>query len=52
MLCFLDIDECLLEDNFCDYGQCINKVGLYECECEFGYILVEDKKSCVGKLFY
>lgn len=49
---FSDIDECLLEDNLCDHGQCTNKAGSYECECELGYIPAEDKKSCVGKLLY
>lgn len=52
MLRFSDIDECLLEDNLCDHGQCTNKAGSYECECELGYIPAEDKKSCVGKLLY
>lgn len=46
---FLDIDECLNEDSLCEHGQCTNKAGSYECECEIGYIPAEDKKSCVGK---
>ena len=45
----LDIDECLNGDNLCEHGQCTNKAGSYECECELGYIPDEDKKSCVGK---
>lgn len=48
---FLDIDECLNEDSLCEHGQCTNKAGSYECECEIGYIPAEDKRSCVGKAF-
>lgn len=46
---FLDIDECLNGDSLCEHGQCTNKAGSYECQCEIGYIPAEDRKSCVGK---
>lgn len=46
---FVDIDECLADENLCVNGQCTNIQGSYECQCEIGYIPAEDKKSCVGK---
>ncbi|XP_053706616.1 collagen and calcium-binding EGF domain-containing protein 1 isoform X1 [Synchiropus splendidus] len=42
----LDIDECA-EKNVSVCSQiCLNSVGSYRCECEKGYFLEEDGKTC------
>lgn len=33
---FIDIDECV--SFFCVYGNCMDQVNGYVCECIFGYI--------------
>ncbi len=40
-----DVDECL--NNQCAHS-CVNLVGGFRCECDEGYILGEDRMSCVG----
>lgn len=42
----LDIDECLAEISDCEQ-YCINTVGAYECFCQQGFRLNEDRRSCV-----
>ncbi|KAK9939333.1 hypothetical protein M0R45_016031 [Rubus argutus] len=44
-----DIDECLLvpNSNPCNKGKCINLPGTYTCTCDSGYILNENKTTCV-----
>lgn len=46
---FSDIDECLLVPNSdpCNKGKCINLPGTYTCTCDSGYILNENKTTCV-----
>ncbi|XP_055997755.1 uncharacterized protein LOC125645868 isoform X2 [Ostrea edulis] len=40
-----DVDEC--ENNIHDCSQiCVNTYGDYECECQFGYLLENDRKNC------
>ena len=38
MICFLDINECLLRKTKCSpNAQCINTQGSYSCKCQDGY---------------
>ena len=44
---FSDIDECASDNGGC--GQvCMNKPGSFECACNDGYVLSDDKKTCEG----
>lgn len=46
----IDIDECISGVAGCSQG-CVNKDGGFNCECEFGYTLADDRKTCVvGKI--
>ena len=46
-----DIDECR-GDNKCSVNaRCINTDGSYTCECDAGYTLLADQRTCDGKLF-
>lgn len=43
---FVDVDECLSGTSDCQHI-CINNVGGFNCECEFGYALHDiDRKTC------
>ncbi|XP_062334618.1 collagen and calcium-binding EGF domain-containing protein 1 isoform X2 [Osmerus eperlanus] len=42
----LDIDECASKNETMCSQVCVNSVGSYRCECEHGYFLEEDKKTC------
>ena len=44
-----DVDECLLGNTTCsgDHTVCLNKPLTYECGCDRGYVLQNDR--CVGK---
>ena len=42
-----DINECNTDNGGCDQI-CINKPGSFECRCESGYKLADDKKKCIG----
>ena len=45
---FLEIDECQrLLDN-CQQ-KCINTEGSFNCSCNDGFILQDDKRTCKGK---
>ena len=35
----------------CGKGKCTNLIGSYKCECDGGYKLKNDKKSCGGTVF-
>lgn len=42
----VDVDECLSGISDCQH-LCINTVGGFNCECEFGYALHDiDRKTC------
>ena len=47
----IDIDECATENGGCSQI-CVNKVGTYSCECEAGYVLADDKKTCKGRYVF
>lgn len=46
---FSDIDEYLLVSNSnpCNKAKCINLPGTHTCTCDSGYILNENKTTCV-----
>ena len=46
----LDVDECSLNPNLCDNGQCLNYPGGYRCECEMGFAPKDNDRTCVGKI--
>lgn len=53
LLCFnpLDVDECeqLIDDEpLCDH-HCHNYLGGFYCSCRVGYVLHENKRTCVGE---
>lgn len=44
---FSDVNQCLDDNGGC--GQiCINQVPGYECNCNTGYVLQDDRLSCSG----
>ena len=44
---FPDLDECAIEKGGCVHS-CNNTVGSYFCDCEPGYVLEADERSCAG----
>ncbi|KAG7499158.1 collagen and calcium-binding EGF domain-containing protein 1 isoform X1 [Solea senegalensis] len=44
----LDIDECADKNTTACSQICINSVGSYRCECEKGFFLEEDGKTCTN----
>ena len=48
---FSDIDECAVENGFCDHT-CHNTNGSYYCSCQAGFVLLDDKAGCEGIIIY
>lgn len=44
----LDVNECNVLNGGCEH-QCKNRNGSYICQCNKGYSLSGDGKSCSGK---
>lgn len=44
--CFADVDECSANSLLCRNGLCINMNGTYRCECNPGFQVSSDGKSC------
>ena len=44
---YLDVNECVLNGG-CEH-QCENKNGSFICQCNRGYSLSGNGKSCIGK---
>ena len=42
-----DINECSANNGGCE-RECLNTPGSYQCRCESGLVLENDKKSCRG----
>ncbi len=42
----LDIDEC--ENDVCHNGLCVNTFGSFKCECQTGFMLSKDGRTCIG----
>lgn len=50
VLVLADVDECATGNgNLCRNGQCINTVGSFQCQCNEGYEVAPDGRTCVGK---
>lgn len=43
----LDIDECDKNISNCTQN-CVNTIGSYYCDCDNGYILGDDNRTCIG----
>ena len=46
---FLDDNECEISNGGCDQ-HCRNKIGSYVCECNKGFHLDENEKTCSGNV--
>ena len=44
-----DINECSDSNGGCD-NDCINTIGSFYCECDNGYTLQTNRKTCNGQL--
>ena len=44
---FTDVNECAYSNGSCQH-QCVNSGGSYRCECDSGYYLQADGKSCAN----
>ena len=49
--CFADVDECSANSLLCRNGLCINMNGTYRCECNPGFQVSSDGKSCSRGLY-
>ena len=45
----IDIDECATDKGGCSQV-CVNKPGSFECKCNDGFLLADDRKTCKGEL--
>uniref|UniRef100_A0A7M4F0X5 Nidogen 2 n=1 Tax=Crocodylus porosus TaxID=8502 RepID=A0A7M4F0X5_CROPO len=44
----MDIDECAEGESHCGpFSVCLNSLGSYRCECQHGYRLADDRRTCV-----
>ena len=46
-----DIDECANPES-CKFGECVNKLGSFECNCPPGFELLASGDACIGKLWH
>lgn len=46
---FSDIDECSNGGGPCQNGKCVNTAGSYRCECQDGFNLGLDGRTCLGR---
>lgn len=44
---FTDINECVLNENLCTDGRCLNTDGSFMCICPENSVLSPDGKRCV-----
>ena len=47
----LDINECAMSNGDCQH-QCKNTNGSYMCQCNEGFFLDGNAKSCFGKFYF
>lgn len=45
---FPDINECEVEPNICQFGSCTNTPGSFQCTCQPGFVLSDNKRRCYG----
>lgn len=45
---FPDINECEVEPNTCQFGTCTNTPGSFQCTCQPGFVLSDNKRRCYG----
>lgn len=45
---FIDRDECASNSLLCRNGRCVNTDGSFRCECNPGFQISSDGKSCIG----
>lgn len=45
-----DLDECKLGEDDCDHICENNPMGGYRCQCDRGYELSSDNRTCQGKI--
>lgn len=43
------MDECSFSEFLCQH-ECVNQPGSYFCSCPPGYVLLDDNRSCQGKI--
>lgn len=43
-----DIDECANPES-CKFGECVNKLGSFECNCPPGFELLASGNACIGE---
>ncbi len=48
---FPDINECEVEPNICQFGTCTNTPGSFQCTCQPGFVLSDNKRRCYGETF-
>lgn len=48
----LDINECEVEPNLCQFGTCTNTPGSFQCSCQPGFVLSDNKRRCYGKSYH
>lgn len=46
--CFVDVDECSANNGGCEHT-CQNQPGSFQCGCDIGHKLDEDRRSCICK---
>lgn len=44
-----DINECEVEPNICQFGTCTNTPGSFQCTCQPGFVLSDNKRRCYGR---
>ena len=50
LLYFVDVNECTEFLSGCDHN-CTNSIGSFSCSCKDGYVLHDNQRSCIGKIF-
>jgi len=46
---FIDVNECIIFEDVCKNGRCVNTDGSFRCVCLPGYTLDNTGTQCVGQ---